>query len=99
MRPEVKCRRCRKANPSDSQFCAHCGAKLAAVNRRSTRSRADDTPPGDGFSSVPPGRLDGERRQVTVMFCDMAGFTSMVSSLGPEASYTLMNQIYEILIR
>ena len=44
------------------------------------------------------GKIEGERKQVTVMFCDMVGFTSLSERLGPEEIYTLMDQVYEILI-
>jgi class 3 adenylate cyclase/tetratricopeptide (TPR) repeat protein len=43
-------------------------------------------------------KIEGERKQVTVMFCDMAGFTPLVEELGPEESYSIMDQVYEILI-
>jgi class 3 adenylate cyclase/tetratricopeptide (TPR) repeat protein len=32
------------------------------------------------------------------MFCDMEGFTPLVEKLGPEEAYTIMDQVYEILI-
>ena len=32
------------------------------------------------------------------MFCDMVGFTPLVEKIGPEGAYSLMDQIYEILI-
>jgi len=31
------------------------------------------------------------------MFCDMAGFTSLVEKLGPEEAYDIMDQVYELL--
>jgi len=43
-------------------------------------------------------RIEGERKQVTVMFCDMAGFTSLSEKLDPERVYTIIDQVYEILI-
>jgi len=43
-------------------------------------------------------KIEGERKQVTVMFCDMEGFTSLVEKIGPEEAYTIMDQVYEILI-
>ncbi len=36
-------------------------------------------------------RLEGERRQVTVLFCDMEGFTPLAKRLGPEDAYTIIN--------
>jgi class 3 adenylate cyclase len=44
------------------------------------------------------GRIEGERKQVTVLFCDMEGFTALSESLGPEEAYSIMDQVYEILI-
>ena len=43
-------------------------------------------------------RIEGEKRQVKVMFCDMKGFTPLSEKLGPEAVYTMMDEVYEILI-
>ncbi len=43
-------------------------------------------------------KIEGERKQVTVMFCDMEGFTGLVEKLGPEEAYGIMDQVYEILI-
>src|SRR6185437_3813436 len=38
-----------------------------------------------------------ERRQVTVLFADMAGFTSISERLGEEGTYTLIQPIYELM--
>jgi class 3 adenylate cyclase len=43
-------------------------------------------------------KIEGERKQVTVMFCDMEGFTPMVEQVGSEKAYAIMDEIYEILI-
>jgi class 3 adenylate cyclase/tetratricopeptide (TPR) repeat protein len=43
-------------------------------------------------------KIEGERKQVTVMFCDLVGFTTLVEKLGSEEAYNMMDHIYEILI-
>jgi class 3 adenylate cyclase len=43
-------------------------------------------------------RIEGERKQVTVMFCDMEGFTPLSEMLGIEDAYSIMDEVYEILI-
>ncbi len=43
-------------------------------------------------------RIEGERRHVTIMFIDMKGFTPLTERLGPEETFTLMDQVFEILI-
>jgi class 3 adenylate cyclase len=44
------------------------------------------------------GKIEGELRQVTIMFCDMRGFTPLTEKLGPETTFSLMDQVFEILI-
>ena len=41
--------------------------------------------------------LPGERRQVTVLFADMVGFTSISEQLGEERTYALIRPIYELM--
>jgi class 3 adenylate cyclase/tetratricopeptide (TPR) repeat protein len=43
-------------------------------------------------------KLEGEYKQVTILFCDMKNFTPLVEELGPEKAYNIMDQVYEILI-
>jgi class 3 adenylate cyclase len=42
------------------------------------------------------GKIEGERKQVTVMFCDLEGYPAHVEDLGPEEAYNMMDHIYEI---
>jgi len=43
-------------------------------------------------------RIEGEHKQVTVMFCDMEGFTPLTEELGSEKAYNILDQVFEILI-
>lgn len=43
-------------------------------------------------------KIEGERKQVTVMFCDMEGFTTLTEKIGPEEAYSIMDEVYEVLI-
>ena len=42
--------------------------------------------------------VTGDRREVTVLFCDIRGFTSMAETLAPEAVVELLNSFYELMI-
>jgi class 3 adenylate cyclase len=46
---------------------------------------------------VPTSALRGERRQVTVMFADISGFTAMSEKLDPEEVRSLINACFERL--
>ena len=69
------CPRCDTANPATNKFCHRCGQSLAAAPRATTD-------PG----RPPAGRLpaEAERRQLTVMFCDLVGSTALSTRLDPE---------------
>jgi class 3 adenylate cyclase/tetratricopeptide (TPR) repeat protein len=42
--------------------------------------------------------LEGERKQVTVFFCDLANSTALAERLGPEAMHTLLNQFFALAL-
>ena len=43
-------------------------------------------------------QLKGERREVTVLFCDVRGFTPMSERLSPEQVVSLLNDYYTLMI-
>ena len=68
---ERRCSRCGAAYPEEAHFCMECGEKLA-----------EDTAPID--KSTEEAAPEAERRQLTVMFCDLVGSTSLSERLDPE---------------
>ena len=42
--------------------------------------------------------LEGERKQVTVMFTDVSGFTSMSERLDPEEVHSIMDRAFEVIL-
>jgi len=51
-------------------------------------------------AATPPADLaapSGERRQVTVLFADMVGFTAISERLGEEGTFALIQPIYELM--
>jgi adenylate cyclase len=42
--------------------------------------------------------LTGERREATMLFCDIRGFTSMSERLTPEQVVSLLNEFYTLMI-
>ena len=105
---EKLCSNCNSANPPQFNFCGECGNKLDAVDVSFLKDFSIDEKIAKFQKYLPKGladkilsqkdRIEGERKQVTVMFCDMKGFTPLSEKLGPEDVYTAMDQVYEILI-
>ena len=105
---EIMCSACGKANQPGSKFCNGCGATLALPSSSRPRELSFDEKIAKIQKYLPSGitekilsqrdRIEGEKRQVTVMFCDMKGFTPLSEKLGPETMYAMMDEVYEILI-
>jgi len=105
---EIICPKCDFSNSASFKFCAKCGHNLTLPSEPPPKDLSFDEKIEKIQRYLPEGitekilsqrnKIEGERKQVTVMFCDMEGFTSLVESLGPEEAYSIMDQVYEILI-
>ncbi len=101
------CPSCNFANPPEFRFCGKCGQNLSPPELVPKRLSFDEKLakiqrylPKDLIQRILAQRdkIEGERKQVTVMFCDMEGFTALTEKLGSEEIYSLMDEVYEILI-
>lgn len=72
----MECRNCQTVNRGDADACAGCGQPLAGAPRH--------------LASAAP-QPDSERRQLTVMFCDLVGSTNLSQSLDPEDLHELIH--------
>src|SRR5262249_15202373 len=72
----TRCAACGAENPPGKKFCADCGA---ALTTRASTGAAEAAP---SLSAEPTS--SAERRQLTVMFCDLVGSTALASRLDPE---------------
>jgi len=105
---ETVCPECGKINPLDSNFCNVCGHDLAVPSKEppvelSFEEKLDKIQrylPGGLTEKIlaQRGKIEGERKQVTVMFCDMRGFTPLSEKLGHEEMYSIMDEVFETLI-
>src|SRR3989449_8695966 len=86
----MQCPQCQSENLPDSVFCPQCGTKLERVcpqcqadNRLTSNfCRQCGTP----LTRQTPdsSKAEAERRQLTVMFCDLVGSTALSEQLDPE---------------
>jgi class 3 adenylate cyclase/tetratricopeptide (TPR) repeat protein len=105
---EVNCSKCSHVNPPGSKFCEECGFQLGLPSAPAPQELSFDQKLIKIEKYLPKGlaekilsqkeKIEGERKQVTVMFCDMEGFTALSEKLGIEEAYSIMDQVYEILI-
>jgi len=103
----VTCPVCSAENSPGDKFCGECGRPIDLVCS-SVRDMTFDEKISRIQKYLPHGliekilsqreRIEGEKKQVTVMFCDMEKFTTISEKIGPEGVYMLMDQVYELLI-
>ena len=104
----MECPKCHYENPDKQKFCGECGYQLSSSSTPSPQTRSVDEKIDKIQRYLPRGltekilaqrgKIEGENKLVTVMFCDMEGFTPLVEKLGREKAYSVMDEVYEILI-
>src|SRR5258708_30137944 len=83
-----ECPACGTLSPGGAKFCAECGAQL--TNHVPAQSVPAETPAPD-LSPAPRA----ERRQLTVLFCDVVGSTELSERLDPEELRGVINAYHE----
>jgi len=100
-----RCAQCGFENALQAKFCGECGSTLGAAEkpppaksrkrkgaapaRKAARAAASST-----IARSRPAAPEAERRQLTVMFCDLVGSTALSEHLDPEDLRTVM-QAYQ----
>jgi predicted ATPase/class 3 adenylate cyclase len=108
----MKCLACQASNPYEAKYCMHCGASLAPPNHATvggTRDKKlnnqtlDKFIPRELMSKFEAARVQdamvGERRVITMLFCDVKGSTAAAEKLDPETWTEIINGIFEYMIR
>ncbi len=74
----LPCPSCHSLNPPSAKFCGDCGVKIS--------TGAASAAPLAVSQEITPKHptLSAERRQLTVMFCDLVGSTALSTRLDPE---------------
>jgi len=96
----MRCSKCGAGNRENARFCDSCGARLqsqcpscAALTRAEAKfcdscgaalTEPLSAPVGAAVAAPPPAPVSGERRHLTVLFCDLAGSTEIAAQLDPE---------------
>ena len=93
-RIEKICSNCGTVNPPQFKFCGECGREVSSPSRTTSAVLTFDQMLAKIQGYLPEGltekilsqkeRIQGEKRQVTVLFCDMENFTALSERIGPE---------------
>src|ERR687894_813653 len=95
----MKCPQCQHENPTGQKFCGECGERLAgtAVARKpAPLSPASYTPQHLAERIISSrGALEGERKQVTVLFADLKGSMELLAERDPEEARRVLDPVLE----
>jgi class 3 adenylate cyclase/tetratricopeptide (TPR) repeat protein len=81
---QVSCENCGFPNEAAERYCGGCGHSLAG----------EKTGAGEAGRKVEP---EGDRRPVTVLFCDLVGYTHLSSVLDAEDVHTLLERFFALV--
>jgi class 3 adenylate cyclase/tetratricopeptide (TPR) repeat protein len=96
------CPQCGQRPRPGARFCPSCGHRLTV-----TQEGVQESPPTPPRSYTPRhlaeriltsrGALEGERKQVTVLFCDIVESSDLAARLGPETMYQVVDQALTLM--
>ncbi len=95
---EVTCPRCGASNLVGQNFCDRCGNLLA--ERREPAAPAPRSYTPDHLAEkirTAKGSLEGERKQVTVLFADVKGSMELGESMDPEAWRRIIERMFSLM--
>jgi len=88
----VACAGCGAAPPPGARFCPHCGRALAAAPASYTPRHISEQ-----ILAV-RGAVEGERKQVTVLFCDIVRSSDLAVRLGPEDFHQVVDRFFRVAL-
>jgi len=104
----VACPYCDAMLRATAKFCDACGTSLQVLGGRSRVSGPDTQPPTPDPRSYTPkhladkilqskSALEGERKQVTVLFADVKGSMELAEQVDPEEWHRILDRFFQIL--
>ncbi len=99
---ELICPNCEAKIPLNREFCGECGHEI----RTHTEAPAIDLNQPQSYTPkfladkilTTRSSIEGERKLVTVLFVDVANYTSIAESLDPEEVHQVMDGCFKILM-
>jgi class 3 adenylate cyclase len=96
---EVTCSACGAAIPPGRKFCGNCGQSLSTQTTARFQSPGSYTPKHLAEKIlISKAALEGERKQVTVLFADLKGSMELLADRDPEEARKLLDPVIELMM-
>jgi class 3 adenylate cyclase/tetratricopeptide (TPR) repeat protein len=95
----LRCPKCGASNPNEQKFCNTCAGPLGGAASRQAGNEPAKYTPRHLAEKILSSRsaLEGERKQVTILFADVRGSTQLASQIDPEEWHGIMDRFFRIL--
>jgi class 3 adenylate cyclase/tetratricopeptide (TPR) repeat protein len=101
-RVQAVCPQCGSEVAAEQKFCGDCGRSLKGQSGVGAEIAAPPAAytPAHLAERILASRyaIRGEKRQVTVMFCDIVGSTELAVEVGAEAMHTLISEFFTLAL-
>ena len=91
----MDCGRCQSENPAGARFCGQCGARLEAWSGGFVAPERYTPKHLTERILTSKRALEGERKQVTVLFADLKGSMELLADRDPEEARRLLDPVLE----
>jgi len=94
----LTCPKCRSELPTGAKFCLECGAPVASQTTSEARFTSPESyTPKHLAERILTSRtaLEGERKQVTVLFADLKGSMELLTDRDPENARKILDPVLE----
>ena len=99
---EIECPACKADIPFGRKFCGECGHQLIPISEDLPvdYTQLQSYTPKHLAEKILTNRsaIEGERKLVTVLFADVANYTSIAEKLDPEEIHQIMDGCFKILM-
>src|SRR5215472_13749700 len=95
------CSSCGHELPPGSRFCNKCGTPVALESPGQSRFASPESYTPKHLADkilISKSALQGERKNLTVLFADLANSTALAERLGPEAMHAFLSRVFELAL-
>ncbi len=96
----LACSACGTELPPEAKYCLHCGQSVSAGPTATQFCSPESYTPKHLAEKILSSKsaLEGERKQVSVLFVDVVGSTALSERLDPEDMHGLINHAVELML-
>src|SRR5262249_8471300 len=97
----LTCPKCRSELPPSAKFCLECGERVSAVGSDPKRfANPESYTPKHLAERILTSKaaLEGERKQVTVLFADLKGSMELLADRDPEEARSVLDPVLQLMM-